>query len=687
MTGSLIGTIIIWLVVAVVVIAVIVYLLNWLYHRSTKEVAFVRTGFGKETVVIDGGALVLPIIHEITPVNLNVVRIPVSRTKEDAVITRDRIRVDLDAEFFVRVIQEPSAVAAAASTLGALTMDPDGLAHLVSGKFVSSLRSVAAEMTVDEMHERRGDFVTLVQERAAGALAMNGLELEFVAITDLDQTSLEFFDPANRFDAEGLTILIEDIEQRRRLRNDIEQTAMTEIRKRNLEAERETLMIDRESESSRLDQERELEAKRATQRTEIARKRFAAESEAERSRIASEEETRTHEIAQRNRIAEAEINANLEVEQIRIAQERTLETARVEREQVVREAEIRRQRALENLEIQQEEEVERSRVASDKKLREERILADETTEEREIARNRTIEAARIEAQEKVETARITQEQVLDEARINRDAEVSTKRIARQREIDETDVAAREEVERARITSQNALEESRVRLELSLKLLETEREQSIELSDLARRIAILGKEAEVLETRLAVDTARARSVEAEERVATVREKEIARRITEIDRVIAEKDADVARIAAEAERTSAAVAAEAQRLLNEAENILTGDARIGRLRAQFIERLESIIRESVRPLEKIEGIRILHVDGLGPASEGGNKTPTDQVIESALRYRVQAPLIDEMMKEIGVENSNVSRMGDLFRSARDAQSIAKEVSTDKGEKDES
>src|SRR3546814_19448851 len=60
MSSGLIGAIILWLIVAVIGIAIVVYLLNWLYHRSTKEVSFVRTGYGGETVVINGGALVLP---------------------------------------------------------------------------------------------------------------------------------------------------------------------------------------------------------------------------------------------------------------------------------------------------------------------------------------------------------------------------------------------------------------------------------------------------------------------------------------------------------------------------------------------------------------------------------------------------------------------------------------------------
>ena len=44
-------------------IAIIVYLLHWLYRRSSKEVSFVRTGMLGEKVVISGGAFVLPIIH------------------------------------------------------------------------------------------------------------------------------------------------------------------------------------------------------------------------------------------------------------------------------------------------------------------------------------------------------------------------------------------------------------------------------------------------------------------------------------------------------------------------------------------------------------------------------------------------------------------------------------------------
>ena len=130
--------------------------------------------------------------------------------------------------------------------------------------------------------------------------------------------------------------------------------------------------------------------------------------------------------------------------------------------------------------------------------------------------------------------------------------------------------------------------------------------------------------------------------------------------------------------------AAQRAEAERLLNEAENVLTEDARAGRLRAQLIGKLEAVIAETVKPVANIDGIKLVHI-GSG-AGEAG-RSPTDEVIDSALRYRVQAPLIDELMKEIGVEGANVARMGDVFRAAKDAQSLAKTMpEQDKEEKND-
>ena len=235
------------------------------------------------------------------------------------------MRVVFEADFYVRVQASREAVAIAAATLGRRTTEPEQLYALLSGKFVSAIRQVAAEMTMEQMHEQRGDYVTRVKAAAAEALAQNGLEIESVAITDLDQTDLEYFNPSNRFDAEGLTSLIEEIEARRKLRNDIEQDSMIRIRSRNLEAERQALDIERESETARLDQERDIEMRRALQRTEVARERALRETEAEQAQILAREA----------------------IEKSRIANELAIADARIASERDTRHKDIERMRAVE----------------------------------------------------------------------------------------------------------------------------------------------------------------------------------------------------------------------------------------------------------------------------------------------------------------------------------------------------
>ena len=315
MTGELLGQLILWLIAAVIVIFVVYWVMYWLYRRSTKEVAFVRTGFLGEKVVINGGAFVWPIIHDITPVSMNSLQLAVTREKDEALITRDRMRIDVDAEFYVRVNQTKEAVSLAASTLGRRTLEPERIHSLLSGKFISALRTVASQMTLEEVHENRNEYVARVKEMAQEGLDKNGLELESVAATDIDQTDIQYFNPSNKFDAEGLTAVIEAVEERRKLRNDIEQDAMIKIRARNLEAEKQALDIERESEEARLDQEREVEFRRAQQRAELARERSEREKDAEQATLLSREAIETARIENERQISEARIASEREVRQ------------------------------------------------------------------------------------------------------------------------------------------------------------------------------------------------------------------------------------------------------------------------------------------------------------------------------------------------------------------------------------
>ena len=543
MTGAQFGAAILGLVVIAIVVVIVVWLMNWLYLRSSKERAFVRTGLGGQKVVMNGGAFVLPIVHEVVPVNMNTLRLEVSRGRDKALITKDRMRVDVVSEFYVRVQAATAAIASAAQTLGQRTLEPETLKELVEGKFVDALRTVAAEMTMEEMHEKRGEYVKRVKGVVAADLLQNGLELEAVSLTQLDQTGMEFFNPSNAFDAEGLTRLTEQIERRKKIRNDIEQDTMIQVRNKNLETERQALDIDRELEYARLAQERELEVQRAAQRSDVARQRADREQEAERAQI----------------------------------------------------------------------------------------------------------------------------------------------------------SAREAVDRARIAAERAVEEDRIAREREVQQLEIARRQAIELAEQQRAIVVAEQSKAQSEAQAAADLARAKAVSEEEKVFTVRETEMAERRKRIDLIGAEQEAERdalrVRIGAEAERAAAgdrgaAVRAEAEahadaekvraiaarirneveaeglRLMNEAANLLTPEARLSAMRIRLIDKLEGIVRESVKPMERIEGIKILQVDGLGGGGGRGDGREgvglADSVVNSALRFRAQAPLVDQLLREIGVDAGDVGKV---------------------------
>ena len=241
-------------------------------------------------------------------------------------------------------------------------------------------------------------------------------------------------------------------------------------------------------------------------------------------------------------------------------------------------------------------------------------------------------------------------------------------------LQEAEIASREDVERARIASDRGIDEARVTRERDLRKLEVERERVVETALMEKAIALYQKSLEQSAAQAEAENAKARATEAEERVVTVRDTEVARRRQTIEVLLAEKAAEETRIAADAERVRAAVEAEAQRLLNEAENVLSEPARASLFRRKLLDRIEGIVRESVKPMEKIEGIRILQVDGLNGGDSGGNggRSATDEVIDSALRYRVQAPLINSLLSDIGIEGGSLAKNARPHpRSARHAR----------------
>ncbi|MBI1622948.1 flotillin family protein [Comamonas suwonensis] len=537
-----------------------------LYKRSTKEIAFVRTGLGGQKVIMDGGAIVLPIFHERVLVNMNTLKLEVQRRERESLITKDRMRVDVTAAFFVRVKQTEEAVSIAAQTLGTRTMSPDELKALVEDKFVDSLRATAATMTIQELQDMRRDFVQAVQNAVAEDLEKNGLELESVSLTSLDQTDKKFFNPDNAFDAEGLTRLTEQTEARRKQRNDVEQDTEVQVRTKNLDATRQKLTIEKDQEFATLSQQREIENTRAEQSALIATQ-----------------------LAERSREAEA---AKIEAERL----------------------------------------VSQQRIEAERQVSQQRIEADREIRASEIEKNLVIQTREIELERHTETKRAEQRKQVEIARQDTQIAISTKS-REQSDADAVANMARAEAVKAEEAVNTARQVAVAEREKNIQLIEASKE--------AEQNAISVKVSAAAEKEAAMDRAEALTIEARARQA-----------------------------------AALAEAEGKRAINEALNTLSTAQIDLQVRTQLLQQLPLILSEAVRPMEKIDSIRIVQVAGMpGSASTTGQGnaaqgTFPEQVMNSALQYQIAKPIVDAVMKDAGLSNEGITGM---------AQSLAGMLST--------
>ncbi|MBB6092464.1 putative membrane protein YqiK [Povalibacter uvarum] len=515
---------------------VIVTIFSRLYRRSSKERSFVRTGLGGQKIVMDGGALVLPVFHETILVNMNTLKLEVTRFGKDSLFTKDRMRVDVVVAFFVRVVPTKEGIANAAQTLGQRTMDPDQLSQLVEDKFVDALRAAAVSMTMQELLDKRQDFIQGVQNAVSEDLLKNGLELESVSLTRIDQTAMQFFDPNNAFDAEGLTRLTEQTQRRSRERNEIEQDTTVAISKKNFEAKQLQLEIDRQ-------------------------KRFA-------------------ELAQGQEVANREAEQSATVAKVQAEKTREAEEAKIVAQRQIREAEVAKQQAVRQREV--------------------------------------------EAEREVQIASIEQQRATQIAEQNKAISVAQKS---------------EEQSKAQASANMALAEA-VKSEQAVKTAEdvakAEREKKVTL-------VIATQEAE----RQAISV----------KVSAMAEKEAS-----------EAKADAIRTLAKANRENYEAEAAGKRLLNEAINTLSNAQISLQEKLALIQGLPRIIEQAVKPMQSIDSIRIMQVDGLNTGAAGaqagdgapaaGSGNLAEQAVGAALKYRAYAPVVDQLIKEVGLSGDGLA-----------------------------
>lgn len=426
-----------------------------LYKRTTREVALVKTGAGGKKVIMDGITLVIPLLHEVSPVNMKTLRLEVTRNGEGALITQDRMRVDVGVEFYVSVMATDEGIARAAQTLGDRTFYVDQLREMIEGKLIDGLRAVAAKMTMDNLHENRSDFVQQVQNAISEDLLKNGLSLESVSLTALDQTPFDSLDENNAFNAVGMRKLAEVIAKSKKERAEISAEADVAVRRAGMEAERQKIGIQEEEDRAAIASVQEIETMKAAQEMEIALRREDSMRESERARIGREEQVRAAEISREKNVRAAEIT-----------KERELEVAEQERQIIIQQKSEEESRARASADLARAEAtkateaVQTARDVAEAERTKQIALIDATREaEREATKIRLAAAAEKDAAHDRADAR------------REEAQAEADSITIRAEAKKRDMLAEAEGKRAITEAENSLSEQIVAMKIDMARIE------------------------------------------------------------------------------------------------------------------------------------------------------------------------------------------------------------------------
>jgi flotillin len=311
--------------------AMAAWLYTQFYVKPSANLAYVKTGLGGRTVLIDKGGFFIPVVHRLVPVSLETMKLEVERKGADALITKDNLRVDVKAEFYIKVHPDDDAVMNASRSLGEKSITAQEVAHLVFEKLVSALRSVAATKDLVEIHSQRNAFASGVQDLVRADLEPNGLSLESVTISKLDQTNQDLLSDTNIFDAQGKRKITEITQSALVERNRIEQEARREMTIKNVQTGREILELERAKAEAE-----------ASQHAEVAKVQAEKSREAETYRLEQERQVKEAEIAQQKAVQTAAIERDREV----ILREQERQTTDVEREKAVQLAQREREIAI-----------------------------------------------------------------------------------------------------------------------------------------------------------------------------------------------------------------------------------------------------------------------------------------------------------------------------------------------------
>lgn len=359
------------------------------YVKVGPDEAIVKTGMGGMNVVIDGGALVWPVIHRYEKMDLTLKSFEIAREGSEGLICKDNIRADIKTAFFIRVDKTAEEIKEVAQSIGCKRASQvETLRELFDAKFSEALKTVGKQFEFVELYDKRDKFKNEILKVIGTDL--NGYRLDDCAIDYLEQTRLELLNPNNILDAEGIKKITELTSNEKIKENHFTREREKTLKKQDVEAAEAILELERQRIEATERQKREVAEIVAREEASAAKVREENRLASERARIAADEEIgiasenkqRTILVAQRNK----ERTDAVEIE--RILRDKTLEAT--ERERVVGLAVVEKDKALE-VEKRNIQEVIRERVTVERSVVEEQQKIKDTEAFATAERNKKVE--------------------------------------------------------------------------------------------------------------------------------------------------------------------------------------------------------------------------------------------------------------------------------------------------------
>ena len=251
---------------------------------------------------------------------------------------------------------------------------------------------------------------------------------------------------------------------------------------------------------------------------------------------------------------------------------------------------------------------------------------------------------------------------------------------RQKDAEEAQIISDQEIKNAKIAQQRNIDSHRIESEREVRLLDIEKAKRLSIEEHQKNLEVINKSKQVLKSKAEEESTRARAIEAEEKANSARYIEKAQGIKKVDVISAASKAEQDRFATMAAKLRYEIDAAGKEALNAAENLRSDASRRSALRLKLAEKIEAIIRESVKPMANIGDIKIVDVNGLpgfsGTSGSGGSgETATaggsgrsgnlaDNVVSSALRYRAHQPFLDSLLREIGMNPGEISNIRNIL-----------------------